>query len=220
MTVWLSQNIKMFFVITAVVLIATCALGAGGSVSAAQSKSSKFTQKINPMYCDGVPDCDLQPPIINGVNNNSHHLRVYGKYDSLNSQSLRVLFNGRWYTLGVDSQLTVQGNYWKLTLGDDDGLPLEPGNYTIEVSMVTLMGQTLTYTAQLNVSAPADNGNNSKPDEKPSVTLLPPSTGFWYTPEQYNKGVRQSLFDNIVIASGVCAFGLCLLLLAWRVNKR
>ncbi len=69
-----------------------------------------------------------------------------GSYDSANSQSLRVRVAGVWYKLGVDSQLTVDGDTWTLDLNDLSP-PLAAGNYDVTVEITTRDGSLLTDTS-------------------------------------------------------------------------
>lgn len=219
---------KKFTALT-VIALATGLLAVGVVATnqlASAAQSSNLTQKIKPTHCGQLPDCQLQPPTINNVHNSNHTFRVMGKYDHLNSQSLRLFFHGRWYVLGVDSQLSVSGDDWTLDLSEEDYLPLPPGDYDIEVSMVTLIGNTMTYTAHLRVAEPPDETDDDsdpsapKPDNTSNVTLLPPSTGFMGHEKIYERSMVQSFFDSLAVSCVVCVLGIGSLVLAWRHNKR
>lgn len=93
-----------------------------------------------------IQRADADAPSVSDVSWIGGRPTVTGSYDSANSQSLRVRVAGVWYKLGVDSQLTVDGDTWTLDLTDLSP-PLAAGNYDVTVEITTRDGSLLTDTS-------------------------------------------------------------------------
>jgi len=90
-------------------------------------------------------DCPPEKPAIETIDENGGRPIIRGLFDHANAVSFRVYFAGRWYVLGVDSELTAAGNVWTLDLSDLDK-PLPPGDYNIIIEMKTRDGTVLENT--------------------------------------------------------------------------
>ncbi|MGB4801000.1 MAG: Ig-like domain-containing protein [Candidatus Saccharimonadales bacterium] len=110
-------------------------------------------------------DADL--PTVNPLSQISGKPIITGTYDSDNSQSLRVTIGGRTYVLGVDSELTVDGNDWRLDLSQLS-LPLTPGSYNVAVAVTTRSGHVLgdASTNEITILAPTLSNKLAETGEK------------------------------------------------------
>lgn len=105
------------------------------------------------------------PPTINPVVVNDGHPIITGTFDAAYTDQLRVDVNGVWYVLGVDSELTANGDDWTLDLSELNP-PLAPGSYNIIVETTTIEGATLSATISFSVPGqpnPNENGQSTNP---------------------------------------------------------
>ncbi len=79
-------------------------------------------------------------PSVNSVNWIGGQPIITGWYDAENTVYLRVFVVDRWYVLGQDSQLTVNGNSWKLNLSQ-----LDP---VLKLVLIQWLFKRLVVTAQ------------------------------------------------------------------------
>lgn len=117
--------------------------------------AATFTDTVGNHSTDATTD-ELTaqiPPSVTDTEWADGDLVVLGLYDSSNAvaDSLRVEFDGRWYRLGSDSELSVQGSSWKLTLPDAES-KVAAGNYAASVEYTTLMdGAVLSANKTLTI---------------------------------------------------------------------
>lgn len=92
---------------------------------------------------------------------------ITGIFDSTNNKQLRIQVAGVWYTLGIDSQLTVVGNTWRLDLSQLVN-PLPVGKYSVTAELTTLSDSVLIDSSsnELNIIA-----------ESPVNVIANPSNG-------------------------------------------
>jgi hypothetical protein len=92
-----------------------------------------------------------KPSVNIDLNNNTGNIAGY--YDASFTQSLRVKIgsNGQWYTLGVDDELSTDGDEWKLSL---EGLlqSLSAGDYVVYVETTTLDGVVMQASGGFTIS--------------------------------------------------------------------
>ena len=107
------------------------------------AKDSQLEQQILPQDCNyttvetgsGVVndiDCPTFPPVVSNVDVNDGRPVIIGVYDAIHTEELKVWVNGRWYVYGVDSELTTNGNVWKIDLSQLTN-PLPAGDYELIV---------------------------------------------------------------------------------------
>lgn len=161
--------------------------------------SSQFNQSIMAVDCTdtsvstGVGESSVlgcpEPPEVGTLTIQSGQSgALTGWYDSSNSVSLSVTFNGVTYVLGVDSALTVSGDEWTLNIPDVIA-GLQPGSYGVAVQTEMNDGQTLIGSGVVIVRASGDDGGSDDgddgaadgADEDGSGSGAPgvPNTGFW-----------------------------------------
>lgn len=123
------------------------------------------TATANTTFTIERSDADL--PTVNPLSQISGKPIITGTYDSDNSQSLRVTIGGRTYVLGVDSELTVDGNDWRLDLSQLS-LPLTPGSYNVAVAVTTRSGHVLgdASTNEITILAPTLSNKLAETGEK------------------------------------------------------
>ena len=142
------------------ILIAIATVVFGLSVDA-HAQGSQLHQSILPLDCtltevnNGVgviadSNCPPQAPIVDSIQSNDGRPIISGRYDAANSASFRVRFNSVWYVLGINPELTVVGNVWRLNLSGL-AVALEPGEYEIYMEMVSLEGDTLAGDGDLTI---------------------------------------------------------------------
>lgn len=111
-------------------------------VSAQSSSDSTLRQQITAFRCDyttvatgfGVvhdSTCPYFDPTIEEVTSYKGRLYATGIYDAVHTKDLRVQVGGAWYVLGLDKELTVNGNVWVLDLREAKNA-LPNGEYTIK----------------------------------------------------------------------------------------
>ncbi len=110
-------------------------LGSSGGIPAITTAASRHTK----------------PSVNIDLNNNTGNIAGY--YDASFTQSLRVKIgsNGQWYTLGVDDELSTDGDEWKLSL---EGLlqSLSAGDYVVYVETTTLDGVVMQASGGFTIS--------------------------------------------------------------------
>ena len=89
-------------------------------------------------------------PSVNSVNWIGGQPIITGWYDAENTVYLRVFVVDRWYVLGQDSQLTVNGNSWKLNLSQLDPV-LKVGSYTVVVQAASRDGTVFASDSSSNL---------------------------------------------------------------------
>lgn len=113
-------------------------------VESVSAQQSMLQQTIRPIECvytstqtgsGTVQDntCEGQPiPSVTAVAVNGGRPVLDGFFSSYRADTLKVWINGQWYTHGIDSRLTTEGDGWRLNLS---GLntSLLPGMYTVMV---------------------------------------------------------------------------------------
>lgn len=123
--------------------------GAALVFSAAMAAPFQITQNVTGYDCSHTtlatsgamndPQCAVFAPTLEEVDGNNGRPIMKGVYDAVHASAFRVFFDGRWYTSGVDSELSVNANRWILDLS---GLapPLLPDDYTVHLEMTDLDG--------------------------------------------------------------------------------
>lgn len=170
--------------------------------TSASATSVKLHQSISPLDCT-VTDintgsgtstdssCAPLRPVISSVDVNGGRPIIRGLFNAVGTLTLRVFFAGKWYTLGVDPELTASGNVWTLDLS---GLksPLPPGNYRVEVQARVLDGALYSNSRQVTIKAPASAGSNEE-------TLPPKPTNH----NSYTDYITVGVLAMIVIAASL-----------------
>ncbi|MEO7904958.1 MAG: hypothetical protein ABIR91_04150 [Candidatus Saccharimonadales bacterium] len=115
----------------------------------------RLEQRIDPIECiytatqTGIivtttTNCDDLPvPTVTVIDAHNGRPIIRGHYDASRTTLLRVWLYGQWYTLGVDSRLTVDGDEWMLDLSDS-AHALPSGVYTIMLSVTTTEGLVIS----------------------------------------------------------------------------
>lgn len=165
----------------------------------ADSAHSTLEQQITAIDCNHTTvetgmgivnndNCPTFPPSVETINANEGKPIIIGVYDAIHTHMLQVRFHGKMYRFGVDPELTVNGNVWKLDLS---GLadPLPAGDYPVAVQTTNHDGATAEANNTLKITT---NSNNSPPS-------MLPATG-------------QSTVVMIVIAIGLIASAIILLI--------
>lgn len=206
-TNFINQKIKMSFRF-GVVAFGIVSVFASLVASQVYAQQSTLTQEILDTDCTHTnyetavgqmndPICALFAPALDHYelsgNIGAQLPILYGVYDAVHAYTnpvtgkhdLKVTINGRTYVLGIDPELTVDGNAWKLDLSNwnndhpDDKLVFAPDrNYVGEVTSVlndTETGGNVTVTQSGNfvISIPADETGGNPPWEP-----WFPNTGF------------------------------------------
>lgn len=152
----------MIRIISLIAILAASGLVATTTVSAT---SVKLHQSISPLDCtvteinngsgtSANSDCAPQRPVIESINVNGGRPIIRGLFDAATTLTLRVLFADKWYTLGVDPELTASGNVWTLDLSHRKS-PFAPGTYQIVVQARSMDGALYTDSDQLTIKGPA-----------------------------------------------------------------
>lgn len=153
---------KYYLPITALLIAASCCLVVN---STAHAQQSQLRQQIKEPSCTETNTCKMKPPTIGAIDKNNGKPLINGTYDNVIARHLRVTFNGKTYVLGVDSELTADGNVWTLDLREI-AKPLASGNYQLSVEAEDGNGKTLRDVATITFA----DDNTSKSDDKLSDT--------------------------------------------------
>lgn len=136
------MGLAMRRVLIAIVLMG-CISGTLSPLTVAQStQQSQLAQQITPRDCSGH---HCMPTVARAMYREGHPL-IVGTYDPTYTARLQVIFNGKTYTLGVDSELTADRGVWTLALGDAVHVPA--GTYVIEVIAYGDNGTSLRNRAE------------------------------------------------------------------------
>lgn len=139
-----------------IIIISSIVVGFLASTTTS-AQQTELTQEIQPIECvyttidDGMgtttnSTCEGQPiPDMTEVIVNQGRPILRGTYSAMRAIALRVWLNGQWFTLGVDSRLTTDGDMWLLDLSDLN-MPLQSGLYTVVVEVETSDGLMLRNT--------------------------------------------------------------------------
>ena len=139
-----------------VIFISSVFVGFAAS-AVASAQQTELTQEIKPIECvytttdDGTgtttnSTCEGQPiPDMTEVIVNQGRPILRGTYSATRAIALRVWLNGQWFTLGVDSRLTTDGDTWSLDLSDLNEA-LQSGLYMVIVEVETNDGLLLRNT--------------------------------------------------------------------------
>lgn len=200
-----------------IVVLVCCTVLSASRVSAQQSE---LKQQILQPDCTAPKSCEMKTPTINSINKNGGRPVITGTYDAAFTKNLRVIFGGRIYTLGLDSELTVQdGGAWRLDLSVLSP-PLSVGNYELIVETVGYDGevrrmQTIVMLTSADISkipsSPGDtDGDNGAIPDEPSQRPQP---------SQYGEGGFRISFMTFFVTTLVIAFSGYALLAATRRHR-
>lgn len=199
--------------------LACVAVGGGALFYAAPvfANQTQFEQTIKPLDCTLTElsngsgtvinsDCPPQPALIDSVQTKNGRLAViFGRYDAANIRIFKVRFNGVWYQLGVDRELTAKGNMWQLDLTTTEP-PLTAGRYTVDFEELSYSGSTIMTSTVITIQPLP-----SQPPVITPVTPLPPNTGLRAFVQSY---VVPSFFV-LIFAASIGAVGYC-----WHLRRR
>ena len=104
-------------------------------------------------------------PTVSSTKLESREVVLTGTYESIIARELRVYFDGIWYVLGVDDELSVVENDWKLDLRGRGRH--NPGIYSVVVEVITTNGLLLRDESSHEVVI-YDKESNSKPIDESS----------------------------------------------------
>lgn len=145
-----------------IILSALCAVLLVAPSVLAQSDST-LQQSIVPDNCSYTTvetglgrqndsDCPAFAPIIESIIVVNGRPIIRGIYDAVHTKTFRVQVAGVWYVLGVDHELTADGNVWVLDLS---GLAyaLSAGEYTVVAEAVMDNDEVMNGGAIMNVTS-------------------------------------------------------------------
>lgn len=145
------------------------------------AQQSQLRQQIQSPDCTQPDECEMTPPTIETVSKNGGRPLFSGSYGAVFAQTLRVIFGGRVYELGVDAELTAQNDEWLLNLSNLSP-PLAPGNYELIVETIDADGEvTRTTLTVVFTAADIDPGEDEEPvdpDDPTRPVPTAPDTGF------------------------------------------
>lgn len=129
------------------------------------------------------PDADI--PTVDTLKFVGNKPVITGTFDSKNTQELSILINDTKYTLGVNSELTTNGDTWRLDLSQlPKGLTL--GIYDVRVETISRDGSIITdvTTNEISLVAPAkpttgqnnEEGSNNITEEENTESDKPITT--------------------------------------------
>lgn len=140
--------------------IAGILVSAGLVLSSVRATDFELRQEIGGYDCSHTtlengnamndPRCGVFNPSMEDFDSNNGRPVIRGVYDAVHSTGFRAFFAGRWYTAGVDSQLSVNANLWTLNLSGLDP-PLLPGDYPIQLEMTDLDHNTVLGNGTITV---------------------------------------------------------------------
>ena len=107
-------------------------------------------------------------PTIDDILVNASPDSVGGQFDASDSASLSVVVNGREYVLGVDPELSADGNEWQLDL---TGAEFEEGIYDVQVSVTDSVGNVATDESSDEIVV------DQTAPEAPTVSAVEDDTG-------------------------------------------
>lgn len=204
----------------------------------AAARETTLLQVIEDLDCSHVtyptgvgemndPDCDLFAPNLTNYKINDQHTPIlYGAYDAVhavtdpatNFHQLRIEFAGRVFVLGVDAELTVNGNAWKLDLanwnethsGNADLIFVAGNSYEGKIISVLLDSDGTTTvqvsrSAEFEIEIPLVQSG----EESPGVSLNSPNTGWLATAR-----------NNPLFAAGLVMVGLVLIIFYILIFRR
>lgn len=148
-------------------IVLSVAMGAW-SVTPVLAQNSTFSVEITPLDCAHTTyttavgevndaDCAWFDPAISIVEPRDGRPIIRGVFDAIHTKidpetgvaSLWITVNGQTYVLGVDSELTVDGNAWVLDLSHAAEVLFAPGEYPISMTVVPENGDPITAYGQL-----------------------------------------------------------------------
>lgn len=161
---------KVFSLGIAMMLFVSSLVSSGDSAAQQSAAQSTLQQEIlaidcthtSPATSSGMqndPACPPFAPTINQIESREGRPLISGVYDAVHTSQFRVMVAGVWYTLGVDPELTTNGNAWQLDLGSLSA-PLQEGQYEVRAEATHQGGQILSAIQTFTIVQP---GNPSVP---------------------------------------------------------
>jgi hypothetical protein len=176
------------------------------AVLAQSSTDSQLNQEITAFECNYTTvvtglgkthsgTCPPFTPTIAIINTNMGRPTITGVYDAVHTKALRVQVNNQWYTLGIDIELTVNGNVWVLNLSNAQHT-LSSGDYLIIVETEDNDGVVRRGEATMKLLI----GNPAGGDD--TVT---PSSEQPYVPDFISRSSIQNLLENPLLPLSIVA---------------
>lgn len=163
-------------ILRASLLIAVVSVVAVMMSQAVGAQNVELKQQITPPDCTQPGSCQMDPPVIDSVDMNGGRPIFGGRYDAAFTKYLRVTFRGETYVLGIDGELTVNGDRWRLDLSALQP-PLPEGSYVLTVEAEgfdgTIRRDTITVRMTGGETPPDGNGTQQPPRRSGNGGWLP-----------------------------------------------
>lgn len=146
-----------------VVTVAASVLIIAPPLAMARSDSS-LSQSIVRTNCELDPHAPGCLPEVESIDVNQGRPIVAGFFDAATATELHVEVAGIVYTLGQNAELVATGDQWVLDLSNLIE-PLEPGEYTVAVTVISATDERLTASRIFSVAiSTEDDPEADEPD--------------------------------------------------------
>ena len=172
------------------------------------AQESQLRQEIRLPDCGAPGNCEMKTPTIASIDRRFGRPVIEGTYDAAFTSTLRIIFGGVTYELGSSSELTANGNKWRLDLSRLQPA-LNTGMYELIVEVIGFNKETKQIKIVITITEDdlrGDDGQGGDPNGSEESPPSPSDRPRPMAPDEISGYTSNQALIGVLILSGVFTY--------------